>query len=298
MGRGRGDDTIKVITIGNKEYPKTLTKIKDPPLCLYTKGNIELLNTYGIAIIGSRKCSKQGVMLAKKYAKELAVHGITIISGLAEGIDTAAHKGALEVGGNTIAVLGNGFNHIFPKMNQDLFNKIVQNGLAITEYLPNEEAKSEYFLQRNRIVSGLSLGVLIIEAKYRSGTSVTAKLAKEQGKEIFCVPHAINDRNGVGTNRLIKNGAKLVTETRDIIEEISFLKYDEEKIESLKTKKPIVKPEYQKIFNVIGIEPIEIEEICHKTKTSLQEVNQILLMLELEGYITKTKGGYKCILTR
>lgn len=298
MGRRRGDDIIKIITRKDKYYPESLRNIRDAPELIYTEGNVNLLNTYGIAIIGSRKCSKEGIEIAKKYARELALHGITIISGLAEGIDTAAHIGALEVEGKTIAVLGNGFNNIFPQANEKLFKKIAEKGLVVTEYPENEKAKSEYFLRRNRIVSALSIGVLIIEAKHRSGTSVTARLAKQQGKEIFCIPHAINDRNGIGTNRLIKNGAKLVTETRDIIENFYFLKYDETKIKNLKTHKPKLESRYQQVFNKIGDTPIEKEELCYKTKKDISEINEILLVLELKGYIRKVGGGYKCILNK
>ncbi len=279
-----------------------LKNINNAPEVLYTKGNIELFNTNGIAIIGSRACSRNGVILAKKFARELAVHGITIISGMAKGIDTAAHQGALEVNGNTIAVLGNGFNHIFPKENIYLFEEIVQKGLVVTEYEENEKPKSDYFRERNRIVSGLSIGVLIIEAEYRSGTTITARLAKEQGKEVFCLPHAINDKYGIGTNRLIaKRDAKLITNTKEIIEEFDFLRYSKEKIDNIengKIFKPKVKEEYQQVFDVINLNPIQVDEICMKTKKNVGEVNSVLMMLELEGYIEKISGGYKCTTDR
>lgn len=200
--------------------------------------------------------------------------------------------GALDVEGNTIAVLGNGFNHIYPKENEKLLKKIIEKGLVVTEYSVDEKAQSKYFLERNRIVSGLSLGVLVVEAGNRSGTSVTARYAKQQEREIFCIPHAINDRHGVGTNKLIAQGAKLVTNTKEIIEEFDFLEYHEEIITSLKNKKPIVKKEYKEIFEVIGLKPIEIDEICMKTKKEIQEVNTALLILELEGYVKKIAGGY------
>ncbi len=275
-------------------YSNKLKEIEDPPQLLYTVGNKELLNTYAIAIIGSRACSREGRELAKKFARELAIQKITIVSGMAKGIDRAAHEGALEVGGNTIAVLGNGLNRIFPKENMDLFREIAEKGLVITEYSENEYAESEKFLQRNRIVSGLSLGVLVIEAAYRSGTSVTAALAKKQGREIFCIPHNINDRHGVGTNKLISRGAKLVTNVEEIIEEFSFLEYDKNKTVNLeRLVKPKVKKEYQEIYDVIGFIPIEAEEICYKTKKEIREVNSTLLMLEIEGYIEKVAGGYK-----
>ena len=185
------------------------------------QGNLELLNNPIISIVGSRSCSENGKSLARKFAYELSQCGITIASGLAKGIDTVAHLYSYKEKGKTIAVLPNGFNHIFPKENIDLYEKILDNGgLVISEYSPDIKAKSKYFLERNRIVSGLSLGVLVVEAAHRSGTSVTAKLAQTQGRKVFALPHEIWDSHGVGTNRLIKTGATLVTCVEDIFDEL------------------------------------------------------------------------------
>ena len=180
-----------------------------------------MLNNPIISIVGSRSCSENGKSLARKFAYELSQCGITIASGLAKGIDTVAHLYSYKEKGKTIAVLPNGFNHIFPKENIGLYEKILDNGgLVMSEYPPDIKAKSKYFLERNRIVSGLSLGVLVVEAAYRSGTSVTAKLAKTQGRKVFALPHEIWDSHGVGTNRLIKTGATLVTCVEDILDEL------------------------------------------------------------------------------
>lgn len=185
------------------------------------QGNLELLKNPIISIVGSRSCSENGKNLARKFAYELSQCGITIASGLAKGIDTVAHLYSYKEKGKTIAVLPNGFNHIFPKENVGLYEKVLDNGgLVISEYSPDIKAKSQYFLERNRIVSGLSLGVLIVEAAHRSGTSVTAKFAKIQGKKVFALPHEIWDLHGVGTNRLIKYGATLVTCVEDILDEL------------------------------------------------------------------------------
>ena len=179
------------------------------------------MNNPIISIVGSRSCSENGKSLARKFAYELSQCGITIASGLAKGIDTVAHLYSYKEKGKTIAVLPNGFNHIFPKENIDLYEKILDNGgLVISEYSPDIKAKSKYFLERNRIVSGLSLGVLVVEAAHRSGTSVTAKLAQTQGRKVFALPHEIWDSHGVGTNRLIKTGATLVTCVEDIFDEL------------------------------------------------------------------------------
>ena len=185
------------------------------------QGNLELLNNLIISIVGSRSCSENGKSLARKFAYELSQCGITIASGLAKGIDTVAHLYSYKEKGKTIAVLPNGFNHIFSIYNIDLYEKILDNdGLIISEYPPDIKAKSKFFLERNRIVSGLSLGVLVVEAAHRSGTSVTAKLAQTQGRKVFALPHEIWDSHGVGTNRLIKTGATLVTCVEDIFDEL------------------------------------------------------------------------------
>ena len=210
-----------------------MQNITNPPKKLYMQGNLELLNNPIISIVGSRSCSENGKSLARKFAYELSQCGITIASGLAKGIDTVAHLYSYKEKGKTIAVLPNGFNHIFPKENIGLYEKILDNGsLVISEYPPDIKAKSKYFLERNRIVSGLSLGVLVVEAAHRSGTSVTAKLAKTQGRKVFALPHEIWDSHGVGTNRLIKTGAILVTCVEDIFDELYNSSYSSKNLNS------------------------------------------------------------------
>ena len=283
------------IKIENSQYPDALRKIKNPPKQLYLEGNIELLNKNSIAIIGSRNCSENGKILAKKFAKELVEQGLTIISGMAKGIDSHAHIETLNNNGNTIAVLGNGFNNIFPKENINLYRKIIEsNGLIISEYPPNVKAKSEFFLERNRIVSGLSIGILVIEAAYRSGTSVTARIAKEQGKKIFVLPHEIGDIHGVGTNNLIRKGATLVTSTKEIIKEYDFLKYKKiSKKENLKIEFKTI--EEKQVYLLLKIKITNINIISDKLQLPINKINEILFMLELHGYIKKKKGVYECI---
>lgn len=228
------------------------------------------------------------------------MQGLVIASGMAKGIDSQAHIGTLEAKGKTIAVLGSGFNYIFPKENKELYDEILKNnGLIISEYSPDTQPASELFLQRNRIVSGISIGILVVEAAYRSGTSVTAKLAKEQGKEIFVLPHEIGDIHGTGTNRLIRQGATLVTSTKEIIEEFDFLKYikigNMQKEISENKKRKIKNEEYEKIYKLIENGEVTINQIYKKSGRSVKEINNILIMLEIEGYITKSAGGYKCV---
>lgn len=293
---------LEIITINDKKYPEQLRKIKNPPQKLYIEGNIDLLKTNIISIIGSRACSENGKKLAQKFTRELVYQGLTITSGMAVGIDTIAHKTTLEENGQTIAVLGNGLKNIFPEENIELYQQIIKkDGLVVTEYPPKEKAKSQNFLERNRIVSGLALGILVIEAAYRSGTSVTAKLALEQGKKVFSIPHELDDIHGVGTNRLIKKGAKIVTTTEDIINEFSLLQYKvppKEEAKKLECRKICNNKEYDKIYQLITEEPNSLEEICKKSNKSMSEINNILLMLEIEGYIEKIAGGYVCILEK
>ena len=327
---------ILKITQKDDIYPNSLRKIKNPPKQLYVEGNVDLLNANIISIIGSRSCTENGIKLATKFAKGLSKQDIVIASGMAIGIDSAAHRGTLKAKGKTIAVLGSGFNNIFPKENINLYNEIIKNnGLVITEYEPNIEPSSNRFLERNRIVSGLSIGILVVEAAHRSGTSVTARLATEQEKKVFVLPHEIGDIHGVGTNRLIRNGAILVTSPRDIIEEFDFLEYKELKInktnsinkskrknnrqnkkrnvddkdkkskdKEIKTQscnntekilKKKVKKEYQVIYDLIFDGINSIDELCKKTGLKVKDINNMLFMLEIEGNIIKTSGGYKCI---
>ncbi len=294
---------LELITMEESKYPEQLKKIKNPPKQLYSEGNIELLKTNIISIIGSRACSENGKKLTKKFTQELVEQGLTIASGMAVGIDTIAHQTTLQENGKTIAVLGNGLENIFPKENIELYQQIIKKGgLIVTEYPPKEKAKSSNFLARNRIVSGLALGILVIEAGYRSGTSVTAKLAKQQGKKVFALPHEINDKHGIGTNRLIQNGAKIVTTTEDILKEFSFLQYKKfpakQRISSKKNKKICSNPRYDKVYQYINEIPISFHEIYEQSKQDMAEINHILLMLEIEGYIEKVAGGYQCILDK
>lgn len=286
---------MKIINYDSAFYPTSLKNIKKPPKKLYTIGNVNLLNTTCFSIVGSRVCSKYGMEMAKFFSKELSLQNLTIVSGMALGIDAISHHSALDMKKNTIAVLGCGFNKIFPKENISLYNKILENnGLIISEYCPDEEACSKNFLERNRIVSGLSIGLLVIEAVHRSGTSVTAKLAKEQGKKVFCIPHNIGDKYGVGINRLIKNGATVVTSPEEIIDSFEFLNY--KNYEKNNIFLPIhenIPKKYEEIYNILIGPPQNLSQICEKTNKPIQFINNAIFMLELNGNIIKTKEGYQ-----
>lgn len=294
---------LEIITIEDSRYPNQLKSINNPPKQLYVEGNVALLKSNIISIIGSRACSENGINLTYKFTQELVDQDLTIASGMAIGIDTIAHQTALHKKGKTIAVLGNGLQCIFPKENITLYEQIIKNnGLVVTEYPPEQEAKSKNFLERNRIISGLALGILVIEATYRSGTSVTAKLAKQQGRKIFALPHEVTDKHGIGTNKLIQKGAKIVITTKDIINEIPFLKYktpsEKEATETWYERKKCKNKEYNEIYQFITEKPILLNEIYKKSRKSMADINNILLMLEIEGYIEKIAGGYRCILDK
>lgn len=288
---------MKILDINNKNYPDLLRKINNPPQKLYVVGDEKILNNKSIAIVGSRNCTEYGAREATKFSKSLTEQGLQIVSGLAIGIDSYAHMGCLEQNGKTIAVLGCGFNRLFPKENKGLFNRILESGGAvISEYSPSTEPSSDKFRKRNRIVSGLSIAVLVIEAAYRSGTTITAGNAMEQGKIVFCIPNSLDNNKGVGTNELLKKGASLVTRVDDILEKCNIKKITvKENINNMgniviskKTSK--IPKEYIDIYNTLeGIS--NINEICKKLKLSAGEVSSKLLLMEMEGLVKKTAGN-------
>ena len=285
------------IKFDDERFPDKLRKIRKPPQKLYAIGNIELLKKPSLAVVGTRHITEYGMKNCKYFAREIVKKNIPIVSGMALGTDTVAHKTALECAGETIAVLGNGFNKIYPKENINLFEKIIaRNGLVVTEYEPDVEAKSERFLERNRIVSGLSEGVLIIEAAYRSGTSVTAKLAKNQGRVVMALPGRLDDTYGVGVNKLIQEGANLVTDINDVFKLFPQFAYN-----LCKTEKEDqitfwdVKEEYKEIAEILKNGTFSVEEIVQKTKNkNLREVLNLLINMELEEIVEQELGvGYK-----
>ena len=275
---------MKIIKKDDKAYPQKLLEIKDSPDQLYVEGNIDLLNNKSVAIVGSRLATEYGKSCAKLFANELSKQGFTIISGLAVGIDATAHIFSMEEQGKTIAVLGSGFNKIFPKENLYLYKKILENnGCIISEYEPNTEKSKENFPKRNRIISGLSMGVLLVEARYGSGGAITAKLAIKQNKDLFCIPNRIDEKTGYNTNLLIKQGANLVMAPQDIID---F--YEEQDIQENNLQIP---KQYEEIYNLIGQLPITINEIAKTTNKQISQISEALFMLEVEGLIKSIPGN-------
>lgn len=274
---------MQILNKENEEYPRSLLQIENPPKQIYVEGDSGLLKKDSIAIVGTRKCSKYGKECTQKFATLLAKENITIVSGLALGIDTIAHYYSMKEIGKTIAVIGSGFNHIYPEENRYLAEQILQNGgCIVSEYPPEEPMNKAYFPKRNRIISGLAMGVLIVEGRYRSGSMITARYAIKQNKQVFCIPNKIDETAGYIPNLLIQNGAYLVMKPQDILEFYGLLEEKEpQKVDS----------KYQDIYKTIGDFPISINEICKITNKPLEEVTEALCMLELEELIQNLPGN-------
>lgn len=274
----------------DEHYPEKLLQIKDRPNKIYAVGNIELLNNKSIAIVGSRISTAYGEYYAAKFAKEISKKGITIISGLAKGIDTVAHQNSKQEKGRTIAVLGCGFNHVYPKENEELFNEIIEDGgCIVSQYSPDTDINLKEVPFRNRIISALSEGVLIVEARHRSGSGVTAKYAFEQNKKVFCLPNQIGVTTGVGTNNLIKEGAILVTNPNEILTQIGEnVEKDTEENEKTEFKIP---NEYKEIYEKLEEGKIGINELARSLNQTIVQINQKLTLMELEGLIEMLPGN-------
>lgn len=283
---------MNYIDFDDDKYPDSLRDIKNPPQRLYYKGNIDLLNYDSIAIIGSRDITEYGKNIERKFVKDIALRDIVIVSGMAIGADRIAHEETLNNGGKTIAVMGTGFNHIYPVENVDIYNRILdENGLVITEYSDDTKFKSSNFPNRNRIISGLSKAILVIEAEYRSGTSITAKLGWEQGKRVYAIPGRLDNKNGVGVNRLIKDGAIMTICTEDILDDFEEFKYKEKRKVFQNSR---VKKEYRKIYELLSDEPISLEEISIKTNNTIKCTSKLLILMEMEDLVKNILGVRLC----
>ncbi|NIM47532.1 MAG: DNA-protecting protein DprA [Candidatus Aenigmarchaeota archaeon] len=286
---------IQTISILDKKYPEKLKETYNPPALLYTKGNFTILNNeYLIAIVGTRKPTDYGRQITYEIANNLAKNEITIVSGMALGIDTQAHKGTLDSKGETIAVLGCGLDKPYPTSNSDLAKEIARNGCLISEYPLGTAALKQNFPARNRIISGLSLGVLVTEAGEESGALITARYALEQNREVFAIPGSIYNKNSLGPNNLIKLGAKLVTKASDILEELNL----ESAAENIKAKKiyPDTKEEAI-ILDILKDEPTHIDLIVEQSGLDAALVNSTLTMMEIKGKV-KNIGQMNYIISR
>ncbi len=288
-----------ILTLHDDAYPTYLKEISDPPPLLFVIGSLHHLNKPQLAIIGSRNPSPGGLETAFQFAKDIANHQLNITSGLALGIDAAAHQGALaSQQGNTIAVMGTGPDQVYPKRHQKLAASIIQQGALITEFSPGTQAKAENFPRRNRIISGLSSGVLVVEANIKSGSLITARLAMEQDRDVFAVPGSIHSPTSRGCHQLIKQGAKLVETTQDIWEEISlnFLSPSS----SPATTQPDLfhptehDPDTRLLMANLDYDPVTMDTLIARSRLTSEQLSAILLGLELRGLVTTLPGGYYC----
>jgi DNA processing protein len=280
-----------ILTFRDPAYPKNLLQIYDPPPLLYVRGAMEHADPPMVAMVGSRRGSFYGRTVTKKISKELATAGVTVVSGMARGIDSAAHLGALEAGKNTVAVFGCGIDVIYPPENKKLFFDIIAHGAVISEFPLSTPPEGKNFPRRNRIISGVSLGVVIVEATTDSGSLITAAHALEQGREVFAVPGNIGMTTSKGTNRLIKQGAKLVEEAQDILTEI-LPQYDGSLPGGLAKKNnlPLLSNDEDNILQLLSYTPLHIDEISRMSHKEIRLVATILLDLELKGVISQLGG--------
>jgi DNA processing protein len=285
---------VAAIPCTSQDYPVKLKEIHDFPPVLYICGNLSLSDENGIAVVGTRKASAYGRQVTEEIVSDLANNGISIISGLARGIDTIAHRAALEVSGRTLAVFACGLDIVYPAENGALAKRILENGALISEYPIGTKPKPEYFPRRNRIMSGLSLGVLVIEAGEKSGALITAEQALNQNREVFAVPGSIFSSYSKGTNRLIQQGAKLVMGYMDVLDEFNIAGI----VQQLQAKECQSGDNNESIIlQHLSHEPKHIDEICRCSKLSLQTVSSSLAMLELRGII-KQMGVLNYVLAK
>jgi DNA processing protein len=276
------------VHIGDHAYPEMLKEIGDPPVVVYVKGDIRTEDKYAIAVVGSRKLTHYGASVAENMSEDLASMGFTVVSGMARGVDSLSHRSAIKAGGRTIAVLGSGIDVPYPPENRMLMDRIAESGYVLSEFPPGSPPDKENFPKRNRLISGLSLGVLVIEATANSGALITARCALEQGREVFAVPGNITSANSEGTNELIRKGALLTSKAGDIVAELApvlkgFIRLrDRFKIE--------VTEEEGKLCNLLSGEPKQVDVISRESGLPASKVLAVLLGLELKGAVKQITG--------
>lgn len=279
-----------VLTLADDNYPRALLDTADPPTLLYVKGNPDLLNRPGIAIVGSRNATAQGIENARAFAHNLAGGGLCVISGLALGVDAAAHEGALDAGGETVAVIGTGADRMYPARNKALAERIVSAGAIVSEFPLGTPAAAHNFPRRNRIISGLSRGVLVVEAAPGSGSLITARQAVDQGREVFAIPGSIHSPLAKGCHQLIREGAKLVETAQDILEEQAFSTLSLPR--STPTEPTQAAPENDDpMLAAMGFDPVTIDTMVHRTGLTTETLYAMLLDMELEGRVSRLPGG-------
>ena len=284
---------IEILVNGSPKYPKRLTEIYDPPSILFAQGGIGEADSLAIAIVGTRHASRYGLQTAERLATGLSFAGFTIVSGLARGIDAAAHRAALKAGGRTIAVLGSGLLNLYPPENAELASEIAHQGAVVSEYLPHQPPKSGAFPQRNRIVTGLSLGVIVVEAAERSGALISARLADEQGREVFAVPGRIDSRGSRGCHALIRDGARLVESVDDVLDELGPMATPTQ-MEEQTIRRPAelrLTDQESLVLQQIDNEPTAIDDVIEKTELPSSRVLSTISVLEIRHLVRRVGGN-------
>ena len=289
-------EEVRILTIKDDKYPKLLKEIYDPPAMLYTKGEFKETDEFSLAVVGTRKMSSYGQQVVLQITRDLARAGITIVSGMATGIDSLSHKASLEGGGRTIAVIGSGIDKesIYPSLNRKLAREIISNGVLISEYPIGTLPLRGHFPSRNRIISGLALGVLVIEAPESSGALITAQAALDQNRQVFAIPGNIYAQNSLGSNNLIKMGAKLVTSANDVLEELNLTlatNYAETKEIIADTR------EEEELLKYLSREPIHIDKLVELTPFNINSINSTLAIMEMKGKV-RNLGGMNYVIAR
>jgi len=278
-----------ILTLSDKAYPQALLQIPDPPSLIYAKGQVELLNQPALAIVGARNATPQGVANAEAFASNFATAGLTVVSGLALGVDAAAHRGGLKGPGSTIAVVGTGADRIYPARNAELARTIATNGVILSEFPLGTPPAAHNFPRRNRLISGLARGVMVVEAAVDSGSLITARLALEQGREVFAIPGSIHSPLSRGCHKLIKQGAKLVEDAQDVLEELAFSGISSRS--EVSSKMPEETGENAMILDQMGYDPVDPDSLVMRTGLTPDAVFAMLTVLELEGCIVSLPGG-------
>jgi DNA processing protein len=279
-----------LITLADSDYPRALLEISDPPPLIFAKGQLQWLNAPSIAVVGSRNASTQGEKNAEDFSQTLSRHGFTIVSGMALGIDGAAHRGALKASGATIAVVGTGLDIVYPARHRDLAHQIAERGIIISEFPLGTPSLAQNFPRRNRLISGLSLGCLVVEANIQSGSLITARLAAEQGREVFAIPGSIHSPLSKGCHQLIKQGGKLVDNIQDIIDELGAVSPSNSSAEIPSTQSTPA-TEAIPLLDCMGYDPISMELLVERSGLTSNSLSAMLLMLELDGKVASLHGG-------
>ncbi len=288
-------DAHSIVTFGGDTYPELLAQIDGAPLLLYVNGDVNALHMPSLAIVGSRNPTRGGIQNAVEFSRHLAASGYTIVSGLAQGIDTAAHRGALEAGGRTVALLGHGIDRVYPARNHALAHQISVNGALVSEYPLGAAPNKWHFPERNRLISGLSVGTLVIEAARRSGSLITARLAAEQGREVFALPGSIHNPLARGCHELIRQGAKLTESASDISAELAPLTSHMKQMTAVSRASTRSLPDddedYAKLREILSFDPCSIDDLKKQSELTIEQLSSMLLILELHGEVEALSGG-------